>query len=153
MFDNKCRSYRQRQENMRRAASALYFFVAVISTAGCERAEPLGRIHGRVTFQGAPVTEGLIVFNNTQKGVFMTAPLNKDGSYVVTSAAGLGLPLGQYRVMIAPPMDEPILGPNFEPPPIKPYPNIPTRFRDVKTSNLSLEVKEGDNVLDTDMKP
>ena len=83
----------------------------------------------------------------------MTAVLNKDGSYVVTSAAGPGLPLGEYRVMVTPPVDEAILGPNFEPPPIKPFPNIPQRYRDVKTSGLSLDVKEGDNPFDVEMKP
>jgi hypothetical protein len=125
----------------------------MISAHGCERPEPLGRIRGKVTFQDAPVTEGLIVFSNAKKGVFMTAALNKDGTYVVTSAAGKGLPLGHYQVMITPPIDEPKLGPNFEPPPIKPFPNIPARYRDVKTSDLALDVKEGDNVLDANMKP
>ena len=99
------------------------------------------------------MTEGLVVFSNAQKGVFMTAVVNKDGTYLVTSAAGPGLPLGQYRVIVTPPVDEAKLGPNFEPPPLKPYPNIPTRYRDAKTSGLSLEVIEGDNVLDVNMTP
>jgi hypothetical protein len=140
-------------ETVRRAGKALVLISVAVSAFGCNRAEPLGRIRGRVTFLGAPVTEGLVVFNNAQKGIFMTAALNKDGTYVVTSAAGRGLPLGQYRVTVAPPIEEAVLGPNFEPPPVKPYPNIPDRFRDVKTSDLSLEVKEGENVLNIDMKP
>jgi hypothetical protein len=125
----------------------------IASIGGCNESEPLGRIRGRVTFQGAPVTEGLIVFNNAQKGVFMTAVLNNDGSYVVTSGTGPGLPLGEYRVMVTPPVDEAILGPNFEPPPPKPFPNIPQRYRDVNTSGLALKVAEGENVFDVDMKP
>ena len=138
---------------MRRIGKALLLGLASLSIAGCERGEELGKIRGRVTFQGAPVTEGLVVFSNAQKGIFMTAVLNVDGSYVVTSARGRGLPLGQYRVFVTPPIDEPKLGPNFEPPPIKPFPNIPQRYRDVKTSELTLEVKQGENVFDIEMKP
>ena len=138
---------------MHRAAIHLLLVCLAASVSGCEQKEPLGRIQGRVTFQGAPVTEGLIVFNNAQKGVFMTAVLNTDGSYVVTSATGPGLPLGEYRVMVTPPVDEAILGPNFEPPAPKPFPNIPQRYRDVNTSGLALKVAKGENVFDVDMKP
>ena len=138
---------------VRNARKILVLVLTVTVLAGCKQLEPIGRIRGRVTFQGKPVTEGLVVFSNTQKGVFMTAAIDKDRNYVVTSAAGPGIPLGQYQVTVTPPIDEPKLGPNFEPPPIKSFPNIPGRYRDVKTSDLSLEVKEGDNLFNVQMKP
>jgi hypothetical protein len=136
-----------------RVSKSFLAIVSVTAVIGCQRGEPLGKIHGKVTFQGNPVTEGLVLFSNAQKGVYMTAALNKDGIYVVTSAAGPGIPLGNYQVTVVPPVDEPKLGPNFEPPPVKQFPNIPTKYRDAKTSHLSLEVNKGDNVFDIDMTP
>jgi hypothetical protein len=83
----------------------------------------------------------------------MTAPLKQDGTYVVTSAAGPGIPLGKYSVTVSPPLQEPVMGPMQQALPPKQYPNIPARYRNPKTSEQSLDVEEGENSLDVDMRP
>ena len=112
----------------------------------------LGRISGKVTCQGQPVSEGLILFRNKPKGVYMTAELQPDGTYVVRRASGEGLPPGTYDVMINPPLQDAPMGPALEPPKIKPYPNIPQKYRSYETSGLSVTVAEGENPFDVDMQ-
>ena len=132
------------------AAMAL---LAVAVLAGCGRGEVLGRITGKVTFQGQPVSEGVILFRNKQKAIYMTADLKPDGTYVVRRASGEGLPPGDYEVMIQPPLEDAPMGPALEPPKIKPYPNIPQKYRSYESSGLSVTVHEGENPFDVDMKP
>ena len=122
--------------------------------AGCGGpSETLGKVAGKVTFQGEPVTEGVVIFSNQEKGVYMTAALGPDGSYTVEMAQGSGLPLGTYRVSIAPPPPNDRVGP--VPKPIKPgaHSNIPQKYRKPDTSGLTLTVEQGENTFDVDMVP
>jgi hypothetical protein len=102
-------------------------------------------------FQGKPVTEGRVVFSNFQRGIHLTAELRPDGSYEVLSAKGRGLPLETYEVSVIPPPPPMVLVAS-EGPPRKQYPNIPPKYRDPKTSGVTLTVREGVNPLDIDMK-
>jgi hypothetical protein len=121
--------------------------------AGCDRGEVRGRIAGKVTFQGQPVSEGFVLLNNNDKAIHMTAPLKPDGSYEILTAKGAGLPLATYGVCVTPPPPPPIDIEAKERPTIKQYPNIPQKYRNDQTSGLTLTVKEGTNQLDIDMKP
>lgn len=144
MMDTCCRSSR---------IGVVVLLLAVLP-AGCRRGEVLGRVYGKVTFQGKPVTEGVVLFDNWEKGVHMTAELDGQGAYEVEMAKGFGLPLGQYEVSVNPPLaDTPPVGPILTPPKFREFPNIPKKYRDPKTSGLVLTVKEGDNPFDIDMRP
>lgn len=132
--------------------------LVVLSTVatGCNRSEPLGRVYGQVTFQGEPVTAGLLVFSNHQKGVHMTAELGSDGSYELQTAGGFGLPLGTYKVAVNTPIPEPPVygAPNSIPankPRANSYVNIPEKYQDFETSGLSITVEKGDNQFDIEM--
>lgn len=122
-----------------------------VAAFGCGAKEKLGRIHGKVSFQGQPVSEGLVLFSSAEKGVNMNSQLGADGVYEVIMAKGAGLPLGTYKVCVSPP---PAFVPIGEPAPKKPkeYPNIPAKYRNFNTSGLTVEVKDGDNPFDIDMK-
>ena len=79
----------------RRLAALLAGLLAVLGPlAGCQRGEELGHVTGKVTFQGQPVTSGMVIFANKEKGVYMTAPLDAQGAFEVIMAQGAGLPLG-----------------------------------------------------------
>lgn len=125
----------------------------VLGLGGCGSGQKLGRVHGKVTFQGKPVSEGIISFSNREKGVFLTAKLSADGSYELVTAQGRGLPLGTYQAAINPPLVDAPLGPALGPPKVPAYPNIPEKYRKPETSGLTLTVKEGDNPFDVDMTP
>ncbi len=120
---------------------------------GCSREEIRGRIIGKVTFQSKPVSEGLVVFNNAEKGIYMTAKIKEDGSYQVLTAKGAGLPLLTYQVAVCPPLIDAPTGKFSTPPKVSQFPNIPRKYRDPKTAGLSLQVHEGENRLDIEMTP
>lgn len=126
---------------------------ALCLAVGCGTAtEPVGKVFGRVTLQDQPLGEGSIIFTNADKGVYITAPLQHDGRYEVESSAGRGLPLGSYRVYLAPAPGEPLT--KARPAPKAGQgPVIPPRYRDAKSSGLRLEVKEGDNPFDVKLQP
>lgn len=124
---------------------------ASVVLVGCGHGETRGKITGQVTFQGQPVPEGIVLFCNNEKGVHMNADLKPDGAYEVTTAKGAGLPTGQYQVCICPPPVNGTTGAGPAPKP-KPYPNIPQKYRDFRTSGLTLTVKEGINPFDVAMQ-
>ena len=121
----------------------------------CAPTEILGRVEGRVTYEGQPVAKACILFENQPKGVFIVANLDSDGKYVVSMDKGYGLPLGEYEVSLSPPPPDYPTGPvTMEPPPPQQadsFPNIPAKYRDKTTSGVKLVVKEGINRLDVAM--
>lgn len=141
-----------RSERIRYSFSA---FAAgfLLCLAGCGSSEKMGRAFGKVTFQGQPVPEGIISFSNREKGIFMTAKLNSDGSYELVTAQGRGLPLAAYQVAVNPPLVDAPLGPALGPPKLPLYPNIPEKYRKPESSGLTLTVRDGDNPFDVDMRP
>lgn len=121
--------------------------------SGCRSDEVRGRIAGKVTFQGAPVSEGLVFFSNRDNGIHMSGELKSDGSYEIITAKGAGLPLGTYQVRVRPPLQPLPEGPVRAAPKPKEFPNIPAKYREYETSGLTLTVKEGHNPFDIDMTP
>ena len=62
------------------AVLAALALLAASGLPGCG-GEPRGRVFGKVTFRGAPVTQGMVLFNNAAKGVYMSTEIHPDGSY------------------------------------------------------------------------
>jgi hypothetical protein len=133
----------------------LAFAALALGVIGCSgRNVDYGSIHGRVTFKGQPVTEGQVVFFEPEIHVYHTARIQPDGTYTAKMSDGPGLAVGTYQVAVMPPVVEP--SGSKAPGPHTPgkYPDIPPRYRSPKTSQLTLEVKEGKNPpFDIDMKP
>ena len=126
--------------------------VTLFAFPGCKQEENLGRIGGKVTFQGQPVSEGMVLFSCIAKGVNVTAPLKADGSYEVIMAKGAGLPLGEYKVSLSPPQPFYEIGEKAPPVP-KQYPNSPAKYRNFQTSGLSVNIINGDNPFNIEMNP
>jgi hypothetical protein len=122
-------------------------FVAVV--AGCSSGPRTGQVEGKVTFEGKPVTEGLVTFLNPKEGGAAEAEIKPDGTYVVKK----GVVVGGYLVVITPPMHLVDTDPGKSPPaPVeKPAPNIPPKYRQQGTTILKAEVIEGKNVFNFDM--
>lgn len=118
---------------------------------GCGPDEILGRVEGRVTFAGEPVAKACLVFENPSKGVYILAPLDDDGKYLVSMDKGYGLPLGEYAVTVSPPPPDFSVGPVAPPTEEEHFPNIPQKYRDKATSGLKLKVQEGVNQFDVQM--
>jgi hypothetical protein len=115
--------------------------------------ETLHSVSGKVTFQGTPVVAGAIRFSNPQTGIDMTADLHPDGTYQVVMARGAGLPEGLYQVAVLPSYVDLPIGPVLQPGKAPEHPDIPPKYRQPATSNLTLTVKPGGNLFDVDMQP
>jgi hypothetical protein len=115
--------------------------------SGCERTEILGKVSGQVTLDGAPISQGVVVFSNSAKGVHIAAPLREDGSYELQMAKGFGLPLGDYRVAVNPPVPSAPIPGTPQPPSSRPPAAIPPRYWEFETSGLATSVQKGDNVF------
>ncbi|MBN2291123.1 MAG: carboxypeptidase regulatory-like domain-containing protein [Pirellulales bacterium] len=131
--------------------AALVCLVLAACLPGCKKEETLGAVSGKVTFKGQPLTEGVVMFVNKAKGVHMTAPVDAEGNYKVVMAKGAGLPPGEYQVTVNPPVLDAPMGAG--PVQIPVYPNIPQKYRNAKTSGLTLTVTEEGSTLNIDMQP
>lgn len=123
------------------------------SATGCEQPNVFGKVSGKVTFQGEPVTAGLVLLSNAEKGIHVTAKIDDDSTFEVTTADGLGLPPGSYQVAVTPPRIEFPIDPTEAPAIIPEPPNIPPKYRNAATSELTLNIREGENSLNIDMQP
>jgi len=134
---------RRRCENLVGGCLLLLAALAV----GCTPGEELGRISGTVTHQGKKLSRGVVMFANRSKGIYMTAPIQPDGTYEVQMAKGAGLPLGDYEVAVSPPQIDHPVGPILNPPKVEDEPDFPARYRSWDTSPLKVTINSGQNTL------
>ena len=129
-------------------ANAFFVFLVAI-TVGCSSGPRTGKVQGKVSFEGNPVTEGLITFLNPKEGGAAEAEINKDGTYAVK----VGVVVGDYLVVITPHTVLMDTDPGKSPPaPVeKPAPNIPQRYRQQGSTTLKAKVAEGMNTIDFEM--
>src|SRR5688500_15244146 len=75
-----------------------YLLLHAVALAGCSNTEPTGTISGKITFQGKPVSAGLITLDSEEGGIHAVAELQSDGSYRLDQSAAGGLPCLTYQV-------------------------------------------------------
>jgi len=131
---------------------ATSFFVLVFLVMmefGCSTGPRTGEVKGKVTFEGKPVTEGLVTFLNPKEGGAAEAEISKDGAFAVK----IDVVVGDYLVVITPHMHIVDTDPGKSPPsPVeKPAANIPQKYRQQGSTTLKAKVIEGKNVFDFDM--
>ena len=107
--------------------------------AGCadREAEPLAVVRGRVTYRGAPLPGGLVVFTPDDdygsRGPQAEGAVGTDGRFFLSTAGKTGAAAGKYRVTV--------VGADGWP--------LPAKFMDPNQSGLRAEVIAGrENVLD-----
>jgi hypothetical protein len=109
---------------------------------------PTHTVKGTVTFQGTPVEEGLITFEDATQGRAGTSELGNGGAY------RMELPDGNYAVCVAPPT---IITPDTANSPggeeYKAVANIPEKYWNFASSNLSAQVSKSSPSHDFDLKP
>ncbi len=118
---------------------ALVLCLSCVLLAGC--GQPAGpvpiTISGSVQFEGAPVEEGQVSFQNETTGQGGQGDLTVGGKFQ------LEVPAGTYQVVVTPLLVTVDSGPNS--PPSEEYKkvdNIPTRYRSGATSGLTATVAE-----------
>jgi len=136
------------------AVGVFVAFALTVAIAGCgDPRGPTGTVSGQVTFEGQPVTEGMVSYVSDE-GHGASGQLDSAGNYTLVTVDGPGVPVGNYKVAIRPPLaEEPDELPiDYVPPDEEEYPNIPSKYRSPSTSGFTAAVKEGDNSFDFDMK-
>jgi hypothetical protein len=106
---------------------------------GCsEHADtPLAVVRGLVTFRGAPLPDGFVVFTPDEeyggRGSCATGKIGPDGRYTLATDGAAGVAPGKHRVTVA--------GPDGW--------RLPDKFLDPQASGLRAEVVAGrENVVD-----
>ena len=114
---------------------------------------PFGDVSGRVTLDGAALSEGLITFHCPASGQVAVGSIQPDGTYEMYLGQRKGLPVGQYKVAVKPPLPKrPTQTPGTAPSRnVNRQSNIPEKYRFETSSGLTASVVEGDNQFEFDM--
>jgi hypothetical protein len=138
----------------RRVPWLILLVISALGIPGCGPGRERGTLTGTVKFQGRPVTDGVVILSDNDNAVFMTAPIQPDGTFEVTTAEGKGIWAGRYRVAVAPKLADPEMGISQGPAVIPRPSDIPPRYWKPETSGIEREVKEGENrPLEIELKP
>ena len=122
--------------------------IGLLGCSGGPSPDPTAAVTGKVTFQGAAVSEGMINFYDAKRGNAATVKLGADGAYSLPAVV-----LGDYSVFITPlSVEVPVDATKPAPSPANPA-NIPEKYRDGKTSGLKTTVKAGTNTASFEMTP
>ncbi|HWL07490.1 MAG TPA: carboxypeptidase-like regulatory domain-containing protein [Planctomicrobium sp.] len=123
----------------------------IIMIVGCgdhrSPAGPTGTVSGTVTFEGTPVTEGLVSFYDALSGSSGEGQLDAAGKYKISR-----LSVGNYVVTVLPLPLESAMDMNGGEAPAPNPADIPTRYRGSATSQLSKLIGEGENEFLIEMK-
>ncbi|MBX6312095.1 MAG: hypothetical protein IRY99_04130 [Isosphaeraceae bacterium] len=145
------------------AAITPALFLFLWGCGGTDPAKPpLGKVSGKVTYKGKPVTNGSVIFTpvagkGAETGQVATGQLESDGSFVLTTFdIGDGAVLGQHTVTVEarsedinklnqPKEDGTIAY-------ILPKPSVPEKYTKPATSPLRYTVEAGSNHFDIELK-
>jgi hypothetical protein len=143
-----------------------------VTVQGCGKSAELGKVRGKVTHNGKPVTKGTITFlpENTQERA-ASGTIGSDGSYTLTTyKQGDGAVLGRHRVsIVSREVDVPggkakasqaispqeimkgSQSPQTQQSPPEQKALVPSRYQSPDTSGLSFVVKSGSNTYDVEL--
>src|SRR5262245_54721186 len=125
---------------------SLLALTAALAAAGCGGGPRTAAVRGTVTYQGKPVPNGTVTFVPAA-GPHATGEIGPDGSYTLTTVrAGDGAVPGAYKVVIVALQDMAGRLPEDRTP--LPPPIVPTKYTSIATTDLTAEVREGENTID-----
>jgi hypothetical protein len=139
-------------EEMPRITLLAFFAGLSLLISGCGGSVKLASISGSVNLDGKPVKGGFISFT-LPDGLPHTVEIQADGTYRVDD-----VPLGDAIVTVsAPPVNDQarqmhIKLPNEAPPPAPVVSPIPEKYAGMATTDLSYNVKAGENKFDANLK-
>ena len=129
-----------------RSAVLLGLLGCVYCWAGCGSGASLtGSVSGKVTYNGQPLTTGVVTFVNDETGSGASGDLDSSGTYSIGS-----IRTGEYNVRVH------MRPPRPEAPPQGAGTwrlNIPAKYQDARTSGLTATVKAGKNTADFGLQP
>ena len=121
---------------------------------GCGESGPtMGRVSGKVTYNGKPVAKGTVSFVSTEPArPNANSPIGPDGSYSLqTTNPNDGAVVGDYTVAVSG-KDPNAVNNDLPGAPVKVTSDIPAKFEDPAKSGLKATVKSGSNDIPIDLK-
>ncbi|HMO83596.1 MAG TPA: hypothetical protein PKC18_01615 [Lacipirellulaceae bacterium] len=127
--------------------SRAFILLVTAALCGCGGQES-SQIRGSIAFQGRPLPGGAVNFHCRENGAAITARIDERGQF---EANGAFIP-GDYVVYVTPPTPAmPIAEDTSSTRPLRlnlsSFPKIPVKFRSQITSDLTVQIKSGDNDL------
>lgn len=122
---------------------ALVLALSVLA-GGCRRSTVLHPVTGKVTYRGAVLTNGIVVFTpdatRGESGPIAVGTIREDGSYMLNTGDAVGAGAGWYRVTVAAftaavPKTAMLAPPNVS------LAVLPEKYRDPELSLLRCQVK------------
>jgi hypothetical protein len=135
--------------------AALTAFLVVNLISGCESGtESLAPVRGKVSYKGAPLTAGTIVFTpdalRGTTGSMARAEIQPDGTYVLQTKSLPGAIAGWHRVTVMAMESRPPSGADREV--VMPRSLLPEKYSDPELSGLSCQIRGGqENFINFDL--
>lgn len=141
--------------------AASLVLASALSAPGCSGEYdhgPTGTISGTLTYKGKPLREGTqVAFMQPEKGFIAFGPTDAQGNFKISSWREGNMPIGTYKVMVQPPggvtegaeptAEELLAGGGKVQ-----KAEFPAKYRQISTSDLSFDVKEGENSFQVELK-
>jgi len=140
------------------------WLLTMLLLTGCGGTDygPTGKVKGRLTMEGKPLSPGTAVsFMQMEKGFLAFGLTDAEGRFEVKSWNDGEMPVGVYKVMIAPPASAPPPPQNYTAEELFENPDLadpvvkaefPQKYRDTQTSGLEFQIQTGENSFDIDLK-
>jgi hypothetical protein len=110
--------------------------------AGCRRSAILHPVSGKVSYRGAVLNNGVVVFTpdatRGESGPIALGTIREDGTYTLNTGDVIGAGPGWYRITVAA-FTAPV--PKTVAPTPAPLPLLPEKYRDPELSLLRCQVK------------
>jgi len=116
---------------------------SLLTGCGGSDTEPTGSVTGNVTYNGAPLAEGLVNIYSEGRSVVGTAEIDTEGNFKFENP----IATGDYRVYISPPPPPAPPEPGQPPLKIKPPQKIPEKYRTANSTDLNITIAPGTNEL------
>jgi hypothetical protein len=129
--------------NFRRMFASALLLVLIAGCGGAPEVEPTGKLTGKVTVAGKPLSSGFVNLVSPQ-GVGTKVALDANGVYTL----GDGLPVGEYKAFIS--FD--ISPAQFGTPAADVLKTVPEKYQGAATSGLVVFVHDGENTQDLELK-
>lgn len=141
---------------------AILNLTIVSGASGCysgNPATPMGEVSGQVTLDGKPLESGMIRFHDPTLGnVAGSQVKGPDGKYQLSFGGEERIPTGKYLVTVSPlpegDVDAARSGAAQPTKPISKSPsvNVPKKYQNQRTTDLTAEVIQGENKIDLELK-
>ncbi len=122
-------------------AASIMICLAMVTLSGCGSGDPVGTVHGTVTFKGQPLTEGILYVYNKETAEAGEGKIT-DGKFKLLSELRTGTYVAYVTAIPPPP-------PNPDNPPANMWgkfpKDLPAKYQREDKSDLRIDVKEGVN--------